>query len=202
VQDERFSFVVLRRGPRPTAAATLSAAAAAAPAAADVTHDTRVNVPAASTLDAGDGADAAAVADGSDSEEEKEEEEEEELEEAEPPASPAAVAAAVAAATAGWARLVRPPRKRSGHVVLDLCTPAGSLQRRVVSASHASLLGPGSYRMARKSRWGDTWPHPAVVRRTRVAADGQWVTALEAVEDSTTLPATDRAAALGERYLD
>jgi len=32
--------------------------------------------------------------------------------------------AAAAAAAAGWARIVRPPRKRSGHVVLDLCTAA------------------------------------------------------------------------------
>jgi ribosomal protein RSM22 (predicted rRNA methylase) len=147
--------------------------------------------------DDGEGGDAGAAADDAESEEE-----EEDLDEAEKPASAAAVAAAVSAAAAGWARLVRAPRKRSGHVVLDLCTPSGSLQRRVVGASHASLLGPGSYRMARKSRWGDTWPHPAVVRRTRVADDGQWVTALETVADDALPTTTDRADALGERYLD
>ncbi len=129
-------------------------------------------------------------------------EEAEEAEEvsSEPPPSAAAVSAAVAAAAAGWSRIVRPPRKRSGHVVLDLCTATGGLQRRVVAASHAAVLGPGSYRLARKARWGDNWPHPTVVRRTRIAEDGQWVTALEAAADGS-VPA-DRTDALGERHLD
>jgi ribosomal protein RSM22 (predicted rRNA methylase) len=119
---------------------------------------------------------------------------------AEPPPSAEALDAAVAAASTGWSRLVRPPSKRSGHIILDLCTPAGSLQRITVAASHVKLLGPSSYRMARKARWGDAWPHPAVVRRTRIDDAGQWRTALEASDDShMTKP---RRSSLGEQHLE
>lgn len=30
-----------------------------------------------------------------------------------------------------WARLIRKPIKGQGHVILDLCTPDGDLQRKV-----------------------------------------------------------------------
>ena len=119
---------------------------------------------------------------------------------AEPPPSAEALDAAVAAAATGWSRLVRPPSKRSGHIILDLCTPAGSLQRITVAASHTKLLGPGSYRMARKARWGDAWPHPAVVRRTRIDDAGQWHTALEASDDSHMIK--PRRSSLGEQHLE
>ena len=91
--------------------------------------------------------------------------------------------AAAAAAAAGWARIVRPPRKRSGHVVLDLCTasrppaPAGDngssairlgadgleargelVKQIVAAADKRAWLGPAGYRLARKARWGDLWP--------------------------------------------
>ena len=181
-QDERFSFVVLRRGARPTRDAAQHASTAGmaelvaleeAPATEEQEHD--------ALSDEDEDADSQA--------------------DEEPAASAAALAAAVAAASSGWARVVRPPRKRSGHVVLDLCTPSGMLQRRVVAASHAGLLGPGSYRLARKARWGDAWPHPTVVRRARIAHDGSWVTALEpAADDFAPLPG--RVAALGEQHLE
>lgn len=183
MQDERFSYVVLRRGPRP-AGATPSAAVPATGAVPEAS----VSAEEPATLGA--------------PEEENEDADDSELEPdaAEPPASAAAVAAAVAAAARGWARIVRAPRKRSGHVVLDLCTPAGTLERRVMAASHASLLGPSSYRLARKARWGDAWPHPAVLRRTRIAEDGQWVTALE-IDDLALRSKVDHDA-LGERHLE
>ncbi|KAK9843454.1 hypothetical protein WJX81_003461 [Elliptochloris bilobata] len=136
-QDERFSYVVLRRAPRP-------------PPQAD-----------------GD----------SDDEEEAEEEEEDwnSLEEMWRSRDAPALAAATAAAT-GWARIVRPPRKRSRHVILDLCTAArpahgsggehtdvrperGELVQQVVAAADKrAWLGPAGYRLARKARWGDLWP--------------------------------------------
>jgi hypothetical protein len=183
-QDERFSFVVLRRGARPARGAAPHATPLGE--AFGLAHEDNVAPEAADDVD-----DITADA---------EEAEEAEEVSSEPPPSAAAVSAAVAAAAAGWSRIVRPPRKRSGHVVLDLCTATGGLQRRVVAASHAAVLGPGSYRLARKARWGDNWPHPTVVRRTRIAEDGQWVTALEAAADGS-VPA-DRTDALGERHLD
>jgi ribosomal protein RSM22 (predicted rRNA methylase) len=52
-------------------------------------------------------------------------------------------------------RLVMPPLKRNGHVLLDYCTPKGTLERTVVAKSHPKPL----YTLARKSFWGDLWPH-------------------------------------------
>lgn len=78
--------------------------------------------------------------------------------------SPEELAMALAASGA-WSRVVRPPRKKSGHVVLDLCSAGSSasakprLQQHIVSrASHR--LGIPLYRLARKLRWGDLWPLP------------------------------------------
>jgi len=58
-------------------------------------------------------------------------------------------------------RAVWPPMKRRGHVILDLCTPAGRLERWTVPRSH----GRQAYRDARKSHWGDLW---ALGAKTRV----------------------------------
>jgi ribosomal protein RSM22 (predicted rRNA methylase) len=48
------------------------------------------------------------------------------------------------------ARVIRRPDLRPGHVVLDLCTPAG-IDRRTVARREGD-----DYRRARKLRWGDT----------------------------------------------
>ena len=58
-------------------------------------------------------------------------------------------------------RTVLPPMKRRGHVILDLCTSAGNLERWTVPRSYSKL----AYRDARKSRWGDLW---ALGAKTRV----------------------------------
>lgn len=50
-------------------------------------------------------------------------------------------------------RSVQPPLKRRGHVVLDLCTPAGRIERWTVPKSFSKQ----AYRDARKSQWGDLW---------------------------------------------
>jgi ribosomal protein RSM22 (predicted rRNA methylase) len=47
-------------------------------------------------------------------------------------------------------RVLRHPQTRKGHVVFELCTPAG-LQRRTVSRKDGPL-----YRQARDARWGST----------------------------------------------
>jgi ribosomal protein RSM22 (predicted rRNA methylase) len=59
-------------------------------------------------------------------------------------------------------RLVYPPLKRRGHVTLDVCTPAGKIERWTVPKSYSRQ----AYRDARKSNWGDLW---ALGAKTRVA---------------------------------
>ena len=58
-------------------------------------------------------------------------------------------------------RAILPPIKRRGHVTLDLCTPAGKIERWTVPRSFSKQ----AYRDARKSKWGDLW---ALGAKTRV----------------------------------
>ena len=58
-------------------------------------------------------------------------------------------------------RMVLPPLKRRGHIILDLCTPEGKLERWTVPRSFSRV----AYRDARKSRWGDLW---ALGAKTRI----------------------------------
>ncbi|KAG5645336.1 hypothetical protein DXG03_006398 [Asterophora parasitica] len=55
-----------------------------------------------------------------------------------------------------WPRLVFPPLKRSGHIILDSCTPEGKIMRLTIPKSQ----GKQPYYDARKSGWGDMFPHP------------------------------------------
>ncbi|MZE79057.1 rRNA methyltransferase, partial [Streptomyces sp. SID5475] len=52
-------------------------------------------------------------------------------------------------------RVVRHPQIRKGQVLLDLCTPEGTLRRETVTKRHGA-----GYRRARDTAWGDTWPPP------------------------------------------
>lgn len=63
--------------------------------------------------------------------------------------------------TLGLPRAILPPIKRHGHVTLDLCTPAGRIERWTVPRSFSKQ----AYRDARKSKWGDLW---ALGAKTRV----------------------------------
>ncbi|KAL2037874.1 hypothetical protein N7G274_009349 [Stereocaulon virgatum] len=58
-------------------------------------------------------------------------------------------------------RAILPPIKRRGHVILDLCTPAGKIERWTVPRSFSKQ----AYRDARKSKWGDLW---ALGAKTRI----------------------------------
>ena len=60
-------------------------------------------------------------------------------------------------------RAVLPPIKRRGHIILDLCTPAGRIERWTVPKS----FGRQAYRDARKSSWGDLWALGAKIRAPR-----------------------------------
>jgi len=55
-----------------------------------------------------------------------------------------------------WPRLVFPPLKKSGHVILDSCTAEGKIMRLTIPKSQ----GKQAYYDARKSGWGDIFPHP------------------------------------------
>lgn len=49
-------------------------------------------------------------------------------------------------------RIIRHPRKHSGHVQLDVCTKSGVLEQTTVTKSDKS-----SYKRARHAEWGDEW---------------------------------------------
>ncbi|KAH9949373.1 mitochondrial small ribosomal subunit Rsm22-domain-containing protein [Amylocystis lapponica] len=54
-----------------------------------------------------------------------------------------------------WPRLVFPPMKRPGHIILDGCTAEGKIMRMTIPKSQ----GKQPYYDARKSGWGDIFPH-------------------------------------------
>ncbi|KNG45855.1 37s ribosomal protein rsm22 [Stemphylium lycopersici] len=58
-------------------------------------------------------------------------------------------------------RLVLPALKRRGHITMDVCTPAGTLERWTVPRSFSKQ----AFRDARKARWGDLW---ALGAKTRI----------------------------------
>ncbi|KAF9513878.1 hypothetical protein BS47DRAFT_1343701 [Hydnum rufescens UP504] len=53
-----------------------------------------------------------------------------------------------------WPRVIYPPLKRSGHVILDTCTKDGDIARHTIPRSQ----GKQPYYDARKSSWGDAFP--------------------------------------------
>ncbi|GAB5586034.1 37S ribosomal protein S22 [Umbelopsis nana] len=63
-----------------------------------------------------------------------------------------------------WPRIITPPLKKNKHVVMDVCAPSGEIQRMIIPKSQGKI----PYRDARKSAWGDLFPHTpkntAVVR--------------------------------------
>ncbi|KAI9496757.1 mitochondrial small ribosomal subunit Rsm22-domain-containing protein [Zychaea mexicana] len=56
-----------------------------------------------------------------------------------------------------WPRLIQPPLKKHGHVVMDVCAKEGEIQRMVIPKSQGKI----PYRDARKAAWGDLFPHPS-----------------------------------------
>ncbi|KAJ5693058.1 hypothetical protein N7462_002481 [Penicillium macrosclerotiorum] len=60
-------------------------------------------------------------------------------------------------------RAVYAPLKRRGHVIFDLCTPGGQIERWTVPRSFSRQ----AYRDARKSNWGDLWALGAKTRISR-----------------------------------
>lgn len=56
-----------------------------------------------------------------------------------------------------WPRLIQPALKKNGHVVMDVCSKEGEIQRMVIPKSQGKI----PYRDARKAMWGDLFPHPS-----------------------------------------
>ncbi|GLB35731.1 putative mitochondrial small ribosomal subunit Rsm22 [Lyophyllum shimeji] len=73
-----------------------------------------------------------------------------------------------------WPRLVFPPLKKSGHIILDSCTAEGKIMRLTIPKSQ----GKQPFYDARKSSWGDMFPHPPKnapqerYQRTRAKREG------------------------------
>ncbi|KAF9200248.1 37S ribosomal protein S22 [Haplosporangium sp. Z 27] len=59
------------------------------------------------------------------------------------------------AASHSWSRIVVPPLKNDGHVVMDTCAANGYLERIIIPRSQGKI----PYRDARKAMWGDLFPH-------------------------------------------
>ncbi|KAF9537826.1 37S ribosomal protein S22 [Mortierella hygrophila] len=59
------------------------------------------------------------------------------------------------AASYDWSRIVVPPLKKDGHVVIDTCAANGYLERIIIPKSQGKI----PYRDARKAMWGDLFPH-------------------------------------------
>ncbi|EFP80844.2 37S ribosomal protein S22 [Puccinia graminis f. sp. tritici] len=63
-----------------------------------------------------------------------------------------------------WPRIILPPHKCKGHVIFDVCAVSGEIERLTVPRSQ----GKQAYYDARKTFWGDSWPHgsknPAIVK--------------------------------------
>ena len=66
-------------------------------------------------------------------------------------------------------RSILPPIKAQGHIMLDVCTPSGCIERWTVPKSY----NRHAYRDARKSRWGDLWALGAKTRVRRVVRGGK-----------------------------
>jgi len=49
-------------------------------------------------------------------------------------------------------RIIKAPIRKTGHVILDLCTDKGKLERRIISKSEGEI-----YLTARDAAWGDEW---------------------------------------------
>jgi len=156
-EDEKFSFVVLRRGTRPQTPWPLDSVEILSSPEHEAENDIELEY--TDELEyADENQDMDSMVSEGDLDHEFEEEvnldKDEEEEEPEPLEE-------VADLGAGWARIVRAPIRRGRHTVLDLCRATerdgsqGALNRLVCSRrGKFAALHP----QARKAHWGDLWP--------------------------------------------
>jgi ribosomal protein RSM22 (predicted rRNA methylase) len=53
-----------------------------------------------------------------------------------------------------WPRLIRPIIRKHKHSIVDLCTSAAKIERRIIAKSHGM---EGGYQKIKKMGWGDLW---------------------------------------------
>ncbi|KAJ1650317.1 37S ribosomal protein S22 [Dispira simplex] len=71
-----------------------------------------------------------------------------------------------------WSRMVFPAMKRSGHVIVDMCTPEGTIARDTFVKSD----GETTWKDMKKAMWGDLIPHRAnhtILRRLTESTPGK-----------------------------
>ncbi|EIW64053.1 mitochondrial 37S ribosomal protein RSM22 [Trametes versicolor FP-101664 SS1] len=145
-ENTDYSYVVIRRGPRP-APATTKVGRVGDVARRDIAKQVDASVTHLSI----DGEHRASpVADGS-----QDVAEEDVLGHEETALTTSDVYAALRQEAYGWPRLVFPPLKRSGHIIIDGCTAEGQIMRMTIPKSQ----GKQPFYDARKSEWGDLFPH-------------------------------------------
>lgn len=54
-----------------------------------------------------------------------------------------------------WPRIISTPNKQKGHIIMDICTPQGNLEKWITPRSLSNSI----YHDARKSNCGDQWSH-------------------------------------------
>ena len=174
-QDERFSYVVIRRMSRKRAIAEAKNRVAEIAAG-----EQKVGFKIDKEDDEDDDHDESEEDEEHEEHEEHEEdeggdgEEEDDDEEEGKDVGETKAGAVAVASSFSWGRLVRPPIKRSRHVILDMCSVNGELDRHIVARSSAWEGGVGKqgYKAARKSKWGDLWPYrdPRKLHETKDAS--------------------------------
>lgn len=91
-----------------------------------------------------------------------------------------------------WPRLVYPPLKRSGHVVMDTCHPSSAIVRLTLPKSQSRQ----AYYDARKISWGDLFPHAVkgtpVVRNRGFSSVAAAATPAHARAYSSSTTASDK----------
>ncbi|CAD6886324.1 unnamed protein product [Tilletia caries] len=86
-----------------------------------------------------------------------------------------------------WPRLIKPPLKKGGHVTFDACCSSGAIERFTIPKS----AGKQAYQDARKSSWGDIFPHPPKNGKTSIrvpAASDQFAEKLRHDEKEDFVP--------------
>ncbi|KAF9138922.1 37S ribosomal protein S22 [Linnemannia schmuckeri] len=134
-EDAKYTYVVLRKGPRP-----VFTQASASPA---VTLEATTSAPGSSLPE-----DTIILSDPSMKKKKAKKP---------PPPSPVTYDNPEDMQTASydWSRIVVPPLKKDGHVVIDTCAVNGYLERIIIPKSQGKI----PYRDARKAMWGDLFPH-------------------------------------------
>ncbi|KAG0299146.1 37S ribosomal protein S22 [Linnemannia gamsii] len=129
-EDAKYTYVVLRKGPRPsfTRASTQAASEASITSVSSVTEDSATDPSLKKKRTK------------------------------KPPPPPPVTydnPEDMQAASYDWSRIVVPPLKKDGHVVIDTCAANGYLERIIIPKSQGKI----PYRDARKAMWGDLFPH-------------------------------------------